>query len=325
MFLDIFLDLPTPVMVTLGGIYGLLGITSLVTLGLATWHRENDYRELKDRIQSWWIIVTIFALALVINRTACLILFAFLCFLAFKEYLSLIPTRQADRRVLLWAYIAILLQFFWIYIGWYGMFLIFIPIYMFLFLPMRMVLIGETQGFLNAISTLHWGLMLTVYTISHLAYLLLLPMQVGQAAGQRVGATGLLVYLIVLTEVNDIAQYLAGKLFGRHKIIPKVSPGKTVEGFLGGLVTTTGLAVALAPWLTPFQLPHAIGLGLLLSVMGFIGDVTISALKRDLGIKDSGTLLPGHGGILDRIDSLTYTAPVFFHFTVYFYYRGQWL
>ena len=140
-----------------------------------------------------------------------------------------------------------------------------------------------------------------------------------------VHSTGLLVYLVVLTEINDIAQYTVGKLLGHHKIIPKVSPAKTVEGLLGSVLVTTGLAIALAPWLTPFDLLHAVCIGLLLSLTGFIGDVSISAMKRDLGIKDSGTLLPGHGGILDRIDSLTYTAPLFFHFTVYFYYRGQLL
>jgi phosphatidate cytidylyltransferase len=244
-----------------------------------------------------------------------------LSFIALREYLSLIPTRFSDRRVLLWAYLAIVLQYFWIYIGWYGMFLIFIPLYMFLLLPMRMLLNGETEGFLNAIGTLHWGLMLNVYTISHLSYLIMLPLSGNPIAG----GTGLLVYLLLLTEINDISQYIFGKLFGRHKIIPKVSPNKTVEGLLGGVLTTTGLAIALAPWLTPFDLIHSACLGLLLSLTGFIGDVNISAVKRDLGIKDSGTILPGHGGILDRIDSLTYTAPLFFHFTVYFYYQGQLL
>jgi phosphatidate cytidylyltransferase len=146
-----------------------------------------------------------------------------------------------------------------------------------------------------------------------------------QSGNAIAGGTGLLVYLLLLTEINDIAQYIFGKLFGRHKIIPKVSPNKTVEGLLGGILTTTGIAIALAPWLTPFDLMHSACLGILLSLTGFIGDVNISAIKRDLGIKDSGTLIPGHGGILDRIDSLTYTAPLFFHFTVYFYYHGQLL
>ncbi|MBD0337364.1 MAG: phosphatidate cytidylyltransferase [Cyanobacteria bacterium Co-bin13] len=312
------LTLPLPVMWTLAGVYGLLLVATAIIFGLAFCNPEKDHSELKDRIQSWWLMVTVFSLALLLNRAVSILFFAFLSYLALKEYLSLIPTRAADRHVLLWAYLAIALQYFWIYIGWYGMFLIFIPVYMFLFLPMRMVLIGETDGFLNAVGTLHWGLMLTVFTLSHLCYLLNLPEEI--ASG-----TSLLVYLVLLTEINDIAQYIIGKLLGQHPITPKVSPNKTVEGLLGGVLVTTGGAIALAPWLTPFNLLHSACLGLLLSLTGFIGDVTISALKRDLGIKDSGTLLPGHGGILDRIDSLTYTAPLFFHFTVYFYYRGQWL
>ncbi|MDB9524860.1 phosphatidate cytidylyltransferase [Oscillatoria sp. CS-180] len=315
------LALPTPVLWTLAGVYALLGIATAIALSLANIHQDQDHRELKARIQSWWIIVTVFSGALLLNRTISILFFAILSFLALREYLSLIPTRLSDRRVILWAYLAIGLQYFWVHIGWYGMFLIFIPVYMFLFLPMRMVLIGETTGFLNAIGTINWGLMLTVYALSHLSYLLMVP----TATNPSAGGTGLLVYLVLLTEINDIAQYCWGKLLGRHKVVPKVSPGKTVEGLLGGMTVTTGIAVVLAPWLTPFSPLHALCLGLLLSLMGFIGDVTVSALKRDLKLKDSGTLLPGHGGILDRIDSLTYTAPLFFHFTVYFYVGGQWL
>lgn len=313
--------LPMPVLYTLAGIYGLLLISSGIA-ALLTWRQpQKDHDELNQRLQSWWVMVTVFTLALVLNRTVSILFFALISFLALREYLSLIPTRLADRRVLLWAYLAIVVQYFWIYIGWYGMFLIFIPIYMFLFLPMRMVLLGDTKGFLNAIGTLHWGLMLTVYTLSHLPYLLQLPSEVNPLAG----GGGLLVYLLLLTALNDIAQYCWGKLLGKHKVVPSVSPGKTMEGLLGGMAVTTAVAIALAPVLTPFSLLHATGLGLLLSLTGFIGDVTLSALKRDLGIKDSGTLLPGHGGILDRIDSLTYSAPLFFHLTVYFYFGGQWL
>jgi phosphatidate cytidylyltransferase len=178
---------------------------------------------------------------------------------------------------------------------------------------MRMVLIGETSGFLRAAGTLHWGLMATVFSISHVAFLLVVP----RSVNPRAGGAGLVLYLVFLTQFNDVAQYLWGKALGRHKILPKVSPNKTVEGFLGGLATSLALAWLLAPWLTPFDRLESVGAGLILGFGGFIGDVVISALKRDLGIKDSGTLLPGHGGILDRIDSLSYTAPLFFHYVWY--------
>jgi phosphatidate cytidylyltransferase len=275
--------------------------------------------ELQQRLTSWCWIVALFAITLVANRSIALCLYWFLSFLAFKEYISLIPTRFSDRRVLFWAYLAIVIQYYWISMHWYVMFLIFVPVYTFLFLPMRMVIAGETQGFLKAIGTLHWGLMLTVFSLGHLAYLLMLPDRGNPIAG----SAGLVLYLVFLTEINDIAQYIWGKSVGRHPATPTVSPNKTWEGLIGGIVTTTSLAIAIAPFLTPFDWIHALGVGLIIGCAGFIGDVTISALKRDLGVKDSGNIIPGHGGILDRIDSLTYTAPLFFHFTVYFYFRGM--
>ena len=302
---------------SLGAIGSLLVIATLAVYLVPIWQQP----ELQQRLTSWCWIVEIFAVTLVVSRSISIGLFWFLSFLAFKEYISLIPTRLSDRRVLFWAYLAIVIQYYWISIHWYVMFLIFIPIYAFLFLPMRMVIAGETEGFLKAIGTLHWGLMLTVFNLGHLAYLLVLP-DVGNPIA---GSAGLVLYLVFLTEMNDIAQYIWGKSFGRHPVTPTVSPNKTWEGLLGGILTTTSLAIAIAPWLTPFDSIHAVGVGLITSCAGFIGDVTISALKRDLGVKDSGTSIPGHGGILDRIDSLTYTAPLFFHFTVYFYFRGMLL
>lgn len=308
----------TNVLLGLAGVFLLLTIATGIIYLLPSLRSASNATELQQRVKSWWMIVIIITIALCLNHTIALIFFAFLSFLALKEYLSLIPTRRVDRRVLFWAYLAIPIQYYWIYSNWYVMFLIFVPIYVFLFLPMRMVLLGETQGFLKAAGTLHWGLMLVVFNLGHLAYLLMLPSHPAAVAG----GAGLLFYLIFLTEFNDIAQYVWGKTLGRHKVVPKVSPKKTVEGLVGGVLTTILLAWGLAPWFTPFDTLHALGIGLLLGMTGFIGDITISALKRDLGIKDSGNLIPGHGGVLDRIDSLTYTAPLFFHYTAYFYYQG---
>ncbi len=312
----IALHLPASVQIALLGMFGLLLVATLVVGGLAHLRPERNYTELTLRVKTWWLIVGVFTAAIVVNHTVSVIILAFVSFLAFKEYLSLIPTRRTDHRVLLWAYIAIPFQYYWVAIGWYGLFIIFIPVYAFLFLPMRMVMIGETQGFLRAAGTLHWGLMTTVFSLSHMAYLLALP----DAKNPAGGSVGLLLFLVFLTEINDVAQYIWGKSFGKHKVTPTVSPNKTMEGLLGGVLTTTALAVLLAPWLTPLTPWQSVAAGALIGIAGFVGDVTISAVKRDIGVKDSGSILPGHGGILDRLDSLTYTAPLFFHFIYFLHY-----
>ena len=311
------LSLPqTPVLWGIAGVFAILVVASIVVFGLKKARPERDYGELKARISSWWVMVTVLAFVIVLSPMVSVAFLGFVSFLALKEYFSLIPTRRADRRVLFWAYLAIPIQFYWIGIEWYGMFIIFIPVYMFLFLPLAMLMTGKTDGFLRAAGSLHWGLMTMVFAIGHAAYLLALPEDVNPAAG----GAGLLLFLIFLTQFNDVAQYVWGKLFGRHKAIPAVSPNKTVEGLLGGIATTTLLAWLIAPHLTPLVSWEAPVAGLIIGFAGFVGDVTISALKRDLGVKDSGTLIPGHGGILDRIDSLTFTAPLFFHFIYYMHY-----
>ncbi|MDG4554959.1 MAG: phosphatidate cytidylyltransferase [Candidatus Competibacter sp.] len=304
----------SPLTAVLGGVWALLLLATAVV-----WRLEPSSTvqgELRSRVRSWWLIVALCSLALTFSRTTALLFFALVSFLALKEYLTLIPTRRTDRWVLFWAYLSIPVQYFWIHIEWYGMFIIFIPVYLFLLLPVVMVLSGETQGHLRAAGSLHWGLMSMVFGLSHLAYLLVLP----QAQYPHVTGAGLALFLLLLTELNDVAQYCWGKGLGKRKISPTVSPNKTVEGFVGGVVTTVLLSVLLAPWLTPFSTVDALWVGALIAVAGFFGDLSLSALKRDLSIKDSGNLLPGHGGILDRVDSLTYTAPLFFHFIRYFYF-----
>ena len=293
----------------------LLVCASLIRLRLKCKKPLADHTELKQRIQSWWWMIAILFGFLSAPMSLSVVFFAMLSFLTLKEFFSIVPTRQADRRVLLWAYLAIPLQYYWVAIGWYGMFIIFIPIYVFLFLPMRAVFIGETKGFIRSLGTIHWAVMLSVLCISHIAYLLQLPVKNEQAGG-----IGLVLFLIFITQFNDVCQYIWGKKLGKHRIIPKVSPNKTWEGFIGGVATVTIISGLLAPYLTPLTIVQGFIAGTLIAVSGFVGDVVISSVKRDLAIKDSGTLIPGHGGLLDRMDSLIYTAPLFFHFLYYLYY-----
>jgi len=309
------INIPPNSLYTMSGIITLLLVATgiLVFLG---WKNQNaDYTELRQRIQSWWIMIGILFAVLVSSTGTAIIFFGFLSFLALKEFLSIVPMRTSDRAVIFWAYLAIPVQYYWVSQGWYGMFIIFIPVYMFLFLPLRMVLVGETKGFIKAVGTIHWALMLTVFCISHIAYLLVLPEK-----NPAAGAIGLVLFLLFMTQFNDVAQYVWGKLLGKHKIIPKVSPNKTWEGFLGGLATITISCGFVAPLLTPLTFNQGLLAGMLISGSGFIGDVVISSVKRDLQIKDSGHLIPGHGGILDRMDSLTFTSPLFFHFIYYLVY-----
>src|SRR5262245_60997668 len=208
------------VLFALGGVFALLVVATTVLWLLGRFKPDLKLDEVRLRVKTWWIMAGVFTLALVFDRTISLVFFAFLSFLALKEYLSLIPTRRVDRAVLFCAYLAIPIQYLWIEMEWYGMFIIWIPVYMFLFLPMRMVLQGETGGFLRAAGQLHWGLMTMVFSISHVAFLLVLrapqpelPLRgAGAAAAAHapaaLGGPALVLYLVFLTQFNDVVQFL---------------------------------------------------------------------------------------------------------------------
>ncbi|MEL6748091.1 MAG: phosphatidate cytidylyltransferase, partial [Pseudomonadota bacterium] len=240
-------------------------------------------------------------------------------FLALKEYLSLIPTRRVDRSVLLLVYLTIPVQLVLAAYDRYGLFLVFIPVWAYLLITMAMVLIGKTHGYLRAVGTISWGLMLTVFALSHIAYL----MVVGERANPVAGGAGLLFFLLFLTQFNDVAQYVSGRTLGPYgvlgKVLPAVSPNKTWEGLLGGIVTTMIVAGIVGPLLTPMPWLWSVAAGAVLAIAGFLGDVTWSAFKRDLGVKDTSTFIPGHGGVLDRVDSLTFASPVFTHAFIFFF------
>ncbi len=314
-----FENIPSNVFTTVIAIYAVLFAATISVILKGVFFKADDHEELVRRVKSWWLIITLFSFAVFLDRPAAIIFLGFVSFLAFKEFISLVPTRRIDRPVLFYAYLTIPLQFFWVYEYWYGVFIVFIPVWSFLILPVRTLFAGSTDGFLRATGTLHWGLMLTVFSLSHAAYMLSLPKFNNPAAG----SVGLLMFLVILTQVNDVAQYIWGRSLGGPKIVPKVSPGKTWAGFLGGVATTAVAGYFIAPYLTPFEGIHVYVVGVVIAISGFLGDITVSAFKRDMGVKNSSNLIPGHGGILDRVDSMTYSAPVFFHYVFYFCYGGH--
>lgn len=296
-------------------IVGLLSLASVILFIAGKMFPKANLAELKSRTKSWWIMSAIFIGAIFISYKISYFFLAFLSFVAFRELYSVLGFRDSDRRAIFWALLAIPVQYYLAYIGWYGAFITFIPVGMFLLLPLRMVLKGETKGITKSMALLQWILMLSVFGISHLAYLLSLPDLEGFGAGGR----GLLMFLIFLTEINDVMQFVWGKMLGKHKIVPKVSPNKTWEGFIGGIISTTAIGYLLG-FLTPLSTLQVLLVSFLIAIAGFAGDIVVSAVKRDRGIKDMGNTIPGHGGVFDRIDSLSYTAPVFFHFVYHFAY-----
>ena len=297
-------------------VLGVLVVGSVAVAGLRRSKPDRDFSELAARVRAWWIMAAIFFAAIVVSNRISLVFFALMSFWAMKEYVTLLKTRPADHHALVLTFLAIPVQYLWIALNppWYGMFIIFIPVYMLLSLPVRMVLSKETKGFVESASQIQWGLMIFVFGLSHLAFLLTFA-SVGN--GLANGRT-LVLFLVFVVEMSDVLQYIWGKTLGRHKIIPMVSPNKTWEGFAGGIASAMALSLAIR-FLTPFSIPETLWASFLITVAGFFGGAVMSAVKRDFGVKDFGSVIPGHGGMLDRVDSLCYAAPIFFHYVRYFH------
>jgi phosphatidate cytidylyltransferase len=291
---------------TIAALFILLGIASIIGNILGTKPHLSD---LKQRILSWWFILPLFSIALVINGPVFLILLAFISFMGLKEFISSISIRQIDRKIIFVLYLAIPIQYILVWCHCF-LFVYFIHLYMFLFIAFMAVITSKTKGMLVSIATLYWGLALTVYCISYLGYLSTLPL----SAIYPAGGVGVVLYLVVLTQLNDVAQYCWGKLLGGSKIIYNVSPNKTIAGFVGGAITVSLLSIPLGALFVSLPLLLALLAGLIIAISGFFGDILLSAVKRDLEIKDFSSLIPAHGGILDRVDSLIVSAPLFYQF-----------
>jgi len=304
----------------MGTLLGTMCFASAIGLILArrttTAKGKEVVANLNARINSWWVMIAVFICAVLIGPTGSTVLFALISFLALREYVALSPTVRADHRVLLWLFWGILpLNYVLVGVKWYGLYTIFIPVYAFLWLQIRAAMAGVTEGFLDRTARIQWGLMVTIYFISHAPALLMLDIPKYSESGQNFK---LMLFLVVVVQMSDVLQYVCGKLAGRHPIAPNVSPNKTIEGFAGGVGLTTLLGASLY-WITPFSFIQAGAMAFVICLMGFAGGLVMSATKRDRGVKDFGALLPGHGGMMDRMDSLCFAAPVFFHLTRYYF------
>ena len=251
---------------------------------------------------------------LLFGKGGVILLFAFVSFAALREYVTLTHTRRGDHWILIGMFLVIIpVQYYLLWIEWYGLFAIFVPVYCFLAMPALTAISGDTARFLERVSEQQWGIMLSVYCISHVPALLTLSIPGFAGKGLL-----LIAFLIATVQGSDVLQYVFGKLFGRHKVAPKVSPSKTWEGLIGGIASASLLGAALY-WLTPFTPVQAGLMAALACIMGFFGGLVASAIKRDRGVKDWGHMIEGHGGMLDRADSLVFAAPVFFHIVRYFW------
>ncbi|MBB6483955.1 phosphatidate cytidylyltransferase [Rhizobium lusitanum] len=294
------------------GIFGVLIVASVIGYVLERRLSPDGsnaaIENLNARIKAWWVMVVLIGIAFIAGRAGVILLFAFCSFAALREFVTLINTKRADHWALAAAFFVVLpVQYYLLWAEQYGIYSIFIPVYAFLFMPIIAVLRGDTERFLVRIAEVQWALMICVFCASHVPALLTLHIP-----GYEGRNVLLIAFLVIVVQLSDVLQYVWGKLFGKTKIAPRLSPSKTVEGFVGGVVSASLIGAALW-WVTPFTPLEAGLLAFVITIMGFFGGLVMSAIKRDRGVKDWGHLIEGHGGLIDRLDSVVFSAPIFFH------------
>lgn len=299
---------------------GFFVILTLATL-LGQWlHRQQNgqhnptINNLNARIFSWWLMLIALLFAFWFDHIGATLLFFLISFASLREFMTLIYRRRSDHNAIVACfYILLPLQYYFVLTNWYGMFAVLIPVYAFLILPIISGLSSDTTGLFERTAKIQWGAMITIFCLSHVPAIMTL--EIPNFQDQNIL---LLIFMIAVVQSSDVLQYVFGMLVGKRKIMPALSPNKTVAGTVGGISTATALAASLY-WLTPFTPFQAAVIGLITCVMGFFGGLVMSGIKRSYGVKDWGKMINGHGGMLDRVDSICFAAPVFFHLVRYYW------
>lgn len=308
--------------ITLGLVGGVLVLLGAVTAVAHVLKHMRDpgldpaiIETFRLRVRAWLMLFAVLVAALLVHPVATIVLFGLISFWALREFITLTPTRPGDHRTLFWVFfLCTPLQYVLVGMNQYGLYSILIPVYAFLLIPARIALAGDHKRFLERTAKIQAGLLICVYCLSYAPALLELELPRG-------GNARLLFFFVLMMQLSDALQYAWAQIPSRHVIVPAISPTRTWEGLLGGTASVTLIGAALF-WATPFPVWLAAGMSTVIALMGFAGGLTMSAIKRDRGVKDYGTLVEGHGGVLDRIDSICFAAPVFFHFTRYFLLLG---
>ncbi len=309
--------MPREVVLLFGGVIAVLvaaSVTGALLKRRAGGEASPTVENLIARVNAWWVMVALLGVAIAGGKTAVVVLYAATSFFALREFITLTDTRRGDHWALLVAFfVALPVQYYLVWVEWYGLFSIFIPVYGFLLMPAIAALRQDTDHFLSRVAAQQWALMICVYCASHVPALLTL-----RIPGYEGREVLLVAFLIIVVQGSDVLQYVFGKLYGRRKVAPLLSPSKTWEGLVGGVASATLLGTALW-WITPFAPWQAGLMAFAICVMGFLGGLVMSGIKRDRGVKDWGRMIAGHGGVLDRIDSIVFSAPIFFHLTRYWW------
>ncbi len=265
------------------------------------------------RVQSWWGMVAFVGVALLMGKIGVMVLFAFTSFAALREFLTLTTKAQADHMSLALAFFVVLpLQYTFVGMGFDGLYTVFIPVYAFLLLPIVSALRGNADKYLIRVAETQWGLMIAVFCVSHVPALMTIEID-----GYADRSVLLIAFLVMVVQFGDLLEYFFGRRIGKTRIAPGLSP-KTWEGVLCGVVCAMLIGGLLA-WITPFGIWGAMAMAGAASLVGLLGSLVFAAIKRDRGVKDWSHLIPGQGGFVDQLDSVIFAAPIFYHFTKYFY------
>jgi phosphatidate cytidylyltransferase len=278
-------------------------------------------KRFRSKLRVWWTMVAIFVIGSLIHRIGLVVLFSMVSFWALREFISMTPTRRGDHRTLFWIFFIFTpLQYILIGLGdeFYPFYSIMIPVYASLFIPARAAIAGDAKRFLERCAKIQAGLLVCVYSLSHAPALL--DLQLVRTGGEPWTGSNvnLLMFFVLIAQLSLSLERVWSKLAGRHVIAPDINASRTWEGVLGAMMST-GVIAALLRWATPFFWWEALLMGVVVTAMASMGTLTMSAIKRDRGVTDTGTLVQGHAGILDQIDNICFAAPIFYHVTRFFF------